>query len=265
MSREVVSDEKNSKTSQTHEIQVVVNGKVSFPNLKRNDQENVKDFDLSTANGGGLYTGPLLGGRPDGSGTWVGTSGELDKAMYQGSFQGGQFSGEGVMVVADGKQFAGEWSEGKPHGTGVAWDANGKVSFSGQWDHGTQTKVCQATQAVHSAESEVICTFAKPSTNFLLLNVDGISLLSFDQTDESALFRAAYLGKNTVVSALLSGGDHVNRADSKVGHFSALLSRHPTHLRSPPPLSFFALLFVCSSFVVRLLLSFRCSLRGNYV
>lgn len=56
------------------------------------------------------------------------------RCLNAGNFEIGQKSGSGVMLFPDGKEYSGQWKNGKQHGNGTV-NAGGKI-ISGVWESG---------------------------------------------------------------------------------------------------------------------------------
>ncbi|MBE6677350.1 MAG: hypothetical protein E7597_00950 [Ruminococcaceae bacterium] len=85
----------------------------------------------------GLYTGWLVQGVPDGTGTLVFNSGE----SYSGSFSEGMFNGNGLYKYNDGSRYDGIWYEDEINGTGTWYFPDGGF-VSGTFFEGKPTGVC---------------------------------------------------------------------------------------------------------------------------
>ncbi|KAH3758475.1 2-isopropylmalate synthase [Pelomyxa schiedti] len=79
-----------------------------------------------TSSGGSVYTGRLVNGTRDGSGTCTWVSGET----YDGNWKDGLMHGRGLHTAASGSTYIGEWHKGMADGWGV------RRSASGGWHEG---------------------------------------------------------------------------------------------------------------------------------
>jgi len=77
---------------------------------------------------GGVYTGEVIDGIPNGYGKQTWKSGD----MYQGAFKNNEFHGWGTYTWHDGERYEGEWKHSKRHGRGVMLYLNGS-KHEGQW------------------------------------------------------------------------------------------------------------------------------------
>lgn len=50
----------------------------------------------------------------------------MQDGKYTGQFVDGEFNGQGVLTVADGRKYEGEWLNDMPHGTGTQINPDGK-------------------------------------------------------------------------------------------------------------------------------------------
>ena len=69
----------------------------------------------------GLYTGALVGGKPEGDGTFVWESG----STYTGTWANGIRSGQGTFTWATGDKYTGQWLNDKKNGRGTLTWASG--------------------------------------------------------------------------------------------------------------------------------------------
>jgi hypothetical protein len=53
---------------------------------------------------------------------------------YVGEVKDGKPHGRGVLYSADGCKYEGEWQDGKKHGFGTLYDCLGNIEFEGEWD-----------------------------------------------------------------------------------------------------------------------------------
>ena len=136
--------------------------------LTYSDLENAKEKDQTTGegtieyDGGGVYTGELVFGVPQGKGKYT----YPDGSTYEGDFEGGyfhgygvltdaelgyryegefvyeHFQGKGVLSYSDGETYEGEFQNDQFHGRGTYTFANGDVytgEFKGGLFHGQGT------------------------------------------------------------------------------------------------------------------------------
>ncbi len=127
----------------------------------------VEDYNIDI----GLYTGPLLRGKPEGDGRLACYNGD----SYEGQWKAGLFHGKGRYVFADGNIYDGEWesgkrtgygvftwpagdryegqfANGKRHGQGTYWFSNGNV-FTGAWENGKRNGPGKLTYADGSVQT----------------------------------------------------------------------------------------------------------------
>jgi len=105
----------------------------------------------------GVYTGPLVDGKPEGKGLFqyndssryegefrngsmegYGSLSWPDGRIMEGNFREGLLEGEGFCVWADGSRYDGEFRNGKMHGPGVFLWADG-TRFEGLFENGRRT------------------------------------------------------------------------------------------------------------------------------
>jgi hypothetical protein len=134
---------------------------------------------------GSVYKGPLDRLLPSG----VGAINYADGSKYEGNFVGGKLAGKGVMTYANGPKFDGEWIDGKPlngimtyadkfkyvgsfkelkrHGTGILYNPDGSVNYSGLWiddlpdrpsDRPPISVATTANSSLDTTEEEKMCT-----------------------------------------------------------------------------------------------------------
>lgn len=78
---------------------------------------------------GSIYTGPVVDGKPEGTGTWQ----RLDGSSYTGEFNAGLPSGHGTLRSERGDAYDGSFKNGIASGTGSMIFAPGKMkSYSGE-------------------------------------------------------------------------------------------------------------------------------------
>ena len=82
----------------------------------------------------GTYQGETLGGKRNGSGRMVYSSGNI----YEGTWKDDQLDGSGTMTYKSGAVYTGSYKAGKRHGKGRYTYANGKV-YEGDFFEGTLT------------------------------------------------------------------------------------------------------------------------------
>lgn len=80
---------------------------------------------------GTRYEGELKGGRMNGRGAYIWSSGN----RYEGELVNGNFQGQGTMTWANGDRYVGQWANDVAHGFGTKTIADGRV-YSGQWNNG---------------------------------------------------------------------------------------------------------------------------------
>lgn len=100
---------------------------------------------------GGVYTGELKDGLPDGYGEWEDTiygkrysgfwrNGDRDgtgiytcgDTCYKGTFSRGKYDGSGLLYVGDSLAYSGQWTDGKRDGKGLTTNIDGNT-VSGTW------------------------------------------------------------------------------------------------------------------------------------
>ncbi|KAH3731465.1 MORN repeat family protein [Pelomyxa schiedti] len=84
--------------------------------------------DTTSAVGGGVYTGRLVDGTRDGSGTCKWANGDV----YAGDWKDGRQHGRGVCKWANGNTYEGEWHKGNADGWGVGLHPDG-WRYEGLW------------------------------------------------------------------------------------------------------------------------------------
>jgi len=125
--------------------------------LGGNQSRSAPGSPLSTAFENGVYTGPLVDGKPDGNGLFqyndssryegefrkgsIEGRGRLswpDGRVMEGHFLEGHLEGNGFCIWADGSRFDGGFKKGKMHGPGVFLWADG-TRFEGLFEEGKRT------------------------------------------------------------------------------------------------------------------------------
>lgn len=126
---------------------------------------------------GGVYTGPMRDGSPNGAGIMIRANGirvagewkdgkvsgcgvalSPDGGKEAGEYQGGEFQGCAVVVFADGAKVAGEFQGSGIHGCGVFVDADGDVKMAGEFCnkelHGCGVLASSVSKSVHAGKFE---------------------------------------------------------------------------------------------------------------
>jgi len=70
----------------------------------------------------------LARGCQNGIGTFV-----MQNARYMGRFVNGQFNGQGVLAVSDGRKYEGAWQDNLPQGFGTQVNPDGTI-YVGEWE-----------------------------------------------------------------------------------------------------------------------------------
>eukprot|EP00927_Polykrikos_kofoidii_P071206 TRINITY_DN67506_c0_g1_i1.p1 TRINITY_DN67506_c0_g1~~TRINITY_DN67506_c0_g1_i1.p1 ORF type:complete len:395 (+),score=35.52 TRINITY_DN67506_c0_g1_i1:107-1186(+) len=79
----------------------------------------------------GQYEGDFMNGMRHGNGTHT-WSGEV----YEGQWRWDNRHGWGSLRLADGSSVKGDWERGKPHGFATMTDAEGKITYEGEFKNG---------------------------------------------------------------------------------------------------------------------------------
>ncbi|MBN8548598.1 MAG: hypothetical protein J0M12_04710 [Deltaproteobacteria bacterium] len=75
-----------------------------------------------------------------------------DGGVYEGNFKEGYRDGQGTYVWPNKTKYVGTWERGDQNGQGIFYDAEGKESFNGTWNHGQQIAM------VKDAKGQMIAT-----------------------------------------------------------------------------------------------------------
>ena len=81
---------------------------------------------------GGIYTGEVSKGVPDGQGTTTFVSGQFKGDMHVGEYKDGLANGQGAYTFADGRKYVGETKDDKRHGQGTITTLDGE-KYVGEW------------------------------------------------------------------------------------------------------------------------------------
>src|SRR5688572_27482857 len=82
----------------------------------------------------GKYSGYFSNGSRNGKGIYTWPNGQ----KYAGDFKDGLYHGYGVFQRGSGEIYEGEFKYDKKHGLGTDYNADGTVSFAGQYNEGTK-------------------------------------------------------------------------------------------------------------------------------
>jgi len=89
--------------------------------------------DLVIQTEGIAYVGGYEKGLPHGEGYLFND----DELIYKGSFENGDYEGEGILYFSDGTiKYDGEFKNGKYHGKGTLYDEDGDVKYKGKFKNG---------------------------------------------------------------------------------------------------------------------------------
>merc|ERR1712186_83707 len=98
----------------------------------------------------GVYTGPTLNDKAHGFGEWRGNDGEVCEGQfendelisgkctsaegtYEGMFRNDEPNGKGTWYDVSGEKYVGDFVNGKAHGYGKYYNADGVLEFKGQF------------------------------------------------------------------------------------------------------------------------------------
>lgn len=109
------------------------------------------------------YDGVLKNGKRHGEGTMTWTSGE----RHHGTWLNDVICKYGVREWASGEVYAGEWRDNEMHGLGVKWDADGKRTYCGRWEHDTFQQSCGVPLSMIPTHSSARQRFTKDGLHAL--------------------------------------------------------------------------------------------------
>ena len=84
---------------------------------------------IAKYNDGGVYDGYWKKGLFNGKGTYTWSDGD----KYEGQWNKNKRNGQGSYMWSDGRKYVGEWEKGDRTGQGTLYNADGSISYSGQW------------------------------------------------------------------------------------------------------------------------------------